>query len=131
MNKLHVPFGAVDKNDARLPLVLSGKMRAIAVSGESRHPALPDVPALREIWPEYINYSWTAFWVRTETPADVHARLVNAVNRAMRTPELTRYFESQGTEPMYSFGPVEMGRYQLEEYQRFKGIADTVGIKPE
>ncbi len=114
-----------------LPLVLSGKMRAIAVSGESRHPALPNVPALREIWPEYINYSWTAFWVRTETPADVHAKLVNVVNQAMRTPELTKYFESQGTEPMYSFGPAEMGRYQFEEYQRFKSIADAVGIKPE
>ena len=114
-----------------LPLIQSGKMRAIAVSGENRHPALPNVPALREIWPEYINYSWTAFWVRTETPADVHAKLVGAVNRAMRTPEMTRYFESQGSEPMYNSGPAEMGRYQLEEYQRFKAIADTVGIKPE
>jgi hypothetical protein len=32
---------------------------------------------------------------------------------------------------MYTFGPVEMGRYQGEEYQRFKGIADAVGMKPE
>ena len=114
-----------------LPLVQSGKMRAIAVSGENRHPALPNVPTLREIWPEYINYSWTALWVRTETPADVHAKLVSAVNRAMRTPEMTRYFEIQGSEPMYNSGPVEMGRYQLDEYQRFKVIADAVGIKAE
>ena len=114
-----------------LSLILSGKMRAIAVSGEARHPALPNVPALREVWPDYINYSWTAFWVRTETPADVHAKLVAATNRAMKTPELTKYFESQGSEPMYTYGPTEMGRYQAEEYQRFKSIADTVGIKPE
>ena len=114
-----------------LPLVQSGKMRAIAVSGENRHPALPNEPTLREIWPENINYSRTALWVRTETPADVHAKLVSAVNRAMRTPEMTRYFEIQGSEPMYNSGPVEMGRYQLDEYQRFKVIADAVGIKPE
>jgi tripartite-type tricarboxylate transporter receptor subunit TctC len=114
-----------------LSLIQSGKMRAIAVSGEARHPALPNVPTLREVWPEYINYAWTAFWVRTETPADVHAKLVSATNRAMKTPELTKYFETQGSEPMYTFGPVEMGRYQSEEYQRFKGIADAVGIKPE
>lgn len=114
-----------------LPLVLSGKMRAIAVSGEARHPALPNVPTLKEVWPEYVNYSWTAFWVRTETPADVHAKLVAATNRAMKTPEITRYFETQGSEPMYTYGPAEMGRYQLEEFNRFKGIADTVGIKPE
>ena len=114
-----------------LPLVQSGKMRAIAVSGDTRHPALPQVPTLRELWPEYVNYSWTAFWVRTETPPDVHAKLVAATSRAMKTPEITRYFEAQGSEPMYAFGPTEMGRYQLEEFQRFKGIADVVGIKPE
>jgi tripartite-type tricarboxylate transporter receptor subunit TctC len=114
-----------------LSLVLSGKMRAIAVSGDSRHPALPNVPAIKEVWPEYVNYSWTAFWVRTETPAPIHAKLVAATNQAMKTPESTKYFETQGSEPMYTFGPAEMGRYQLDEYQRFKGIADIVGIKPE
>ena len=114
-----------------LSLVLSGKMRAIAVSGDARHPALPNVPTIKEVWPEYVNYSWTAFWVRAETPPQIHAKLAAATNQAMRTPESTKYFENQGSEPMYSFGPSEMGRYQLEEYQRFKGIADTVGIKPE
>lgn len=114
-----------------LSIIQSGKMRAIAVSGENRHPSLPNVPTLREIWPEYINYSWTAFWVRTETPADVHAKLVAAVSRGMRTPEMTKYYETQGAEPMFSFGPTEMGRYQADEYQRFKGIADTIGVKPE
>jgi tripartite-type tricarboxylate transporter receptor subunit TctC len=114
-----------------LALILSGKMRAIAVSGDARHPALPNVPALKEVWPEYVNYSWTAFWVRTETPPDVQAKLVAATIRAMKTPELLKYFETQGSEPMYTFGPSEMGRYQVEEYQRFKGIADIVGIKAE
>jgi hypothetical protein len=44
---------------------------------------------------------------------------------------MTKYFEVTGAEPMYTFGPAEMGRYQAEEYQRFKGIADTIGVKPE
>lgn len=114
-----------------LPLVQTGKLRAIAVSGENRHPSLPQVPTLRELWPEYVNYSWTAFWVRTETPAEPHAKLVAAVQRGMRAPEMTKYFEVTGAEPMYTFGPAEMGRYQAEEYHRFKGIADTIGVKPE
>ena len=66
-----------------------------------------------------------------ETPADVHAKLVSAVNRGMRTPEMTKYFEATGFDPMFNFGPAEMGRYQADEYQRFKGIADTIGVKPE
>lgn len=114
-----------------LALVQSGKIRAIAVSGDNRHPALPNVPTLRETWPEYVNYSWTAFWVRTETPAEPHAKLVAAAQKGMRTPEMTKYFEATGAEPMYNFGPVEMGKYQTDEYQRFKGIADNIGLKPE
>ena len=34
-------------------------MRVIAVSGDARHPALPQGPTLRELWPEYVNSeSW-------------------------------------------------------------------------
>ena len=51
-----------------LPLIQSGKIRAIAVSGATRHPGLPNVPAIRETFPEYENYAWTSFFVRAETP---------------------------------------------------------------
>lgn len=114
-----------------LPIIQAGKMRPLAVSGETRHPALPNVPAIRELYPEYSNYAWTAFWVRRDTPADVHAKLVEAVNRAMASVEFKKYIESQGSEPMYDFGPEKMGKYQLEEIERYQRIANTAGIKPE
>ncbi len=114
-----------------LALIQSGKFRPIAVSGEARHPALPNVPTIKETFPEYSNYAWTAFWVRTETPADIQAKLTNAVQKAMRTPEFAKYIESQGSEPMHDYGPEAMGKYQVAEIARFKVIADAAGIKAE
>ena len=114
-----------------MALIQSGKFRPIAVSGDARHPALPNVPTIKETFPEYSNYAWTALWVRSDTPADVHAKLTSAAQKAMRTTEFTKYIESQGSEPMHEFGPELMGKYQAAEIARFKMIADAAGIKAE
>lgn len=114
-----------------LPLIITNKFRAIAVSGDTRHPSLPNVPTVKETFPEYSNYAWTALWVRAETPADQHAKLVDAMKKAMRTPEFAKYIETQGSEPMYDFGPEAMGKYQVEEIERFRKVAEAAGIKPE
>ncbi len=114
-----------------ISLVQSGKMRALAVSGDKRMAGLPNVPTIKETHPEYENYAWTSFYVRTETPPAAHAKLVDAMKKALSTKETTDYFEKQNSMPMLSFGPEEMGKHQREEIARFKRIADAAGIKPE
>lgn len=115
-----------------LPLAQSGKLRPIAVSGGSRHPSLPDVPTIRESgFPEYENYAWTSFYVRTETTDDVHGKLVAAMKAALATPEVTRYLQNNGGTPMTGVGPREMAKYQRDEIERFRKIAEAAGIKPE
>jgi tripartite-type tricarboxylate transporter receptor subunit TctC len=114
-----------------LPLIQSGKLRALAVSGATRHPSLPNVPTVRELYPEYENYAWTSFFVRAEVPADVHAKLVSAMQTALRTPEMKRYFEANGSDPMVDFGPERMAEHLRQEIARFRRVADAAGIKPE
>jgi tripartite-type tricarboxylate transporter receptor subunit TctC len=114
-----------------LPLIQSGKMRAIAVSGETRHPDLPTVPTIRETYPDYANYAWTSFYVRADTPPAIHAKLVDAMKKALQTREASNYFVANGSEPMLTFGPEEMTRYQVDEIARFQRIADAAGIKAE
>ena len=115
-----------------IALVQSGKIRALAVSGDARHPSLPDVPTVRESGiAEYATYAWTSFYVRADTPADVHSKLVAAMKQALITPEVSRYFQANGSAPMTTVGPDEMAKYQLDEIARFKKIADAAGIKPE
>jgi tripartite-type tricarboxylate transporter receptor subunit TctC len=114
-----------------LPLIQSGKIRAIGVSGATRHPGLPNVPAIRETFPEYENYAWTSFFVRAETPSDAHGKLVSAMQTAMRSPEMKRYFEVNGSDPMTDFGPERMAEHLRLEIARFRRVAEAAGIKPE
>ena len=53
------------------------------------------------------------------------------MKQALITPEVSRYFQANGSAPMTTVGPDEMAKYQLDEIARFKKIADAAGIKPE
>lgn len=114
-----------------ITLVQSGKIRALAVSGDKRMAGMPNVPTIKETHPEYENYAWTTFFVRSDTPPAVHAKLVETMKKALTTKESLEYFEKQNSIPMLTFGPDEMAKYQREEIARFKRIADAAGIKPE
>jgi tripartite-type tricarboxylate transporter receptor subunit TctC len=116
---------------AALPQVKSGKLKALAVSGDKRHPDSPDVPTLKESgYPEYVNYTWTSLVVRADTPEATTARLVEALNRVMATPAAKDFTARIGSEPLL-LGPAEMRKFQASETERFRRIADGAGIKPQ
>lgn len=116
---------------AALPQVKSGKLKAVAVSGEKRYPESPDVPTLKESgFPEYVNYTWTSLAVRSETPEATTAKLVDALNRVLATQAAKDFTARIGSEQLL-LGPAEMRRFQLSETERFRRIADGAGIKPQ
>ncbi|MCX7144570.1 MAG: tripartite tricarboxylate transporter substrate binding protein [Proteobacteria bacterium] len=98
-------------------LLKSGKIRALAVSGEKRHPDFPDVPTIKESgYPEYVNYSCTS--------------LYDALQKVLATNEAKEYVRKTGAELM-PHTPAAMEKYQRDEYARFRRIAELAGIKPE
>jgi tripartite-type tricarboxylate transporter receptor subunit TctC len=71
----HTPisFGAMAP---AVPLIKSGLLRALAVTGKVRSPALPDVPTMAESgFPEVVGATWTAVVVPAGTPKDIIAKL--------------------------------------------------------
>lgn len=122
---------AVSDLIASVPQVKSGKLKALAVSGEKRHAELPEVPTLKEAgWPEYVNYTWTSLYLRSDTPEPVAARLVETLQKILATPVAREFIAKIGSEPL-ALGPAEMRRFQLSETERFRRIADGAGIKPQ
>ncbi len=65
-----------------------GKLRALAVGSSTRIPVLPDVPTFMEATgiQNYVPTSWFGFVVKAGTPADVRAKLEEAITRAVSTP---------------------------------------------
>ena len=113
------------------PLLKSGKLRALAVSGEKRHVDFPDIPTIRESgYPDYVNYSWTSFYVRAETPDHVTSKLADALQKALATSEAREFVKKTGAELM-PFPPAAMQKYHRDELERFRRIAEIAGIKPE
>ena len=71
----HTPisFGALAP---AVPLIKSGALRALAVTGKARAPTLPDVPTMAEAgYPEVVGATWTAVVVPAGTPKDIVAKL--------------------------------------------------------
>ena len=112
-------------------LLKSGKIHALAVSGEKRHPDFPDVPTIKESgYPEYVNYSCTSLYIRSDAPEDITAKLAEALQKVLATSEAKEYVRKTGAELM-AHTPAAMEKYQRDEYARFRRIAELAGIKPE
>jgi tripartite-type tricarboxylate transporter receptor subunit TctC len=70
-----------------IPLVKSGKTRALAVTGSERSPELPDVPSMAEAgFPEVNTQLWSGFFVPAGTPAPVVAKLTAELGKALADP---------------------------------------------
>ena len=113
------------------PLIKSGKLKAIAVSGEKRHPDFPNVPTFIDSgFPEYVNYSWTSFYVKAGTPEAIKKKLIEALVKIRDSKEGADFNHASGADSMPFFGD-SMQKFQQDELERFTRIAKLAGIQPE
>jgi tripartite-type tricarboxylate transporter receptor subunit TctC len=83
-----------------LDLIATGKLRAIAVTGPSRLPALKDVPTVGEAgFPDLIIQDWFGIIVKTGTPNEIIARLNDAMNKTLARPRVRDAIEKMAAEP--------------------------------
>jgi tripartite-type tricarboxylate transporter receptor subunit TctC len=82
-----------------LPPVRAGKLRALAVTGETRLAALPDVPTLSEQGLKGMDlYEWNAMFVPAATPIAVVNKLADALTHAMNAPDIVKTVSDLGGE---------------------------------
>jgi tripartite-type tricarboxylate transporter receptor subunit TctC len=114
---LHVPFtgagpavvallgGSVDALSTGPSSVMGhvkgGKVRVLASWGESRHPALPDVPTLKELGYDAQFSQWTGLFVPAGTPEPVIAKLREAAKAAANDPTFLAALAKVETPPQY------------------------------
>ncbi len=83
-----------------IPLVREGKLRAIAVTGDHRIAALPDVPTLEQAGlPGAVITGWHGVFAPAGVPAPVMERLEQAARRAADTAKFKDRLEHDGLEP--------------------------------
>ena len=112
-----------------IPLVKSGRLRALAVTTPRRLPELPDVPTLAEAGvPGYEATVWLGLLAPVGTPRDIIERLRLAVARALGSPEVERQIAVTGMEVSLTT-PEEMGEFLRRELDKWGRIARDSGAR--
>ncbi|WP_175493304.1 tripartite tricarboxylate transporter substrate binding protein [Achromobacter sp. NFACC18-2] len=80
-----------------LPYLQTGKLRALAVTGESRAPLLPQIPTVAEQgMPQLALASWSAFVAPAGTPPAIVERLRTEVEMALKSEQLVQKLQERG-----------------------------------
>ena len=104
--------------------IINGEqVKAIAVTGDKRHPELPDVPTLKESgYADAIHYSWTALWLKADTPPETVQYLSDNMQAVLSEPSSTTFVSNNSGEIM-DMQPEQLRAFQLEEIKRFEKAA--------
>jgi tripartite-type tricarboxylate transporter receptor subunit TctC len=84
-----------------LPTAQAGKARILAVDGQKRFYQTPDVPTFAEAgFAKMRAPSWWGYVAPANTPKSVVDKLNQDINEAMRQPEIVKFFQDSGFEPV-------------------------------
>ena len=114
-----------------LPHIKSGKLRAIAQTGEKRSPALPDVPTIAESgFPKFEATAWYGVHAPAKTPKPIVNRLNAEFVKALKLPDVRERLTSLGFEIAGST-PEYYGNYIKSEIKKWAKVVKASGAKPE
>ena len=117
-----------DNLPASLPHIQAGKLRALAVAGPARSPALPDVPTLDEAGlPGYALEPWFGVYGPAGLPAPVVKALNDAIVEALALPDVKDKLVAAGFTPRGST-PDEFAQLTRTEYRRLGDVAKKAGM---
>lgn len=113
-----------------LPLVKEGKLRVLAVSGEARSRAYPEVPTFRELGLPQLRNNWFGLMA----PRHTAPALVNKLNAdlvaVIRSPEVSKRIHDIYFEPVGST-PDQLRQRINTEINEWTAVARSAGIQPQ
>ncbi len=137
---LHIPYkggapamsdllgGQVDATfmniNTGLPNIKAGKLRALAITSTTRSPLLPDVPTMAELGFKGVTvYSWQAFAAPKGLPADIKAKLHDALVAGLNDPAVKPKLLDLGFE-IVANTPEQFTAFQASEFARWKKVIE-------
>ena len=122
---------AVSSVPPAVPLVRSGKLRALAVTSAKRSEALPDVPTMAELgYAGYEFNTWVGVALPKGTPKPIADRLREGMVAALAAPDVQAALRDQGAIPVGST-PEQFRSFVRDEVAKSDRIVASAGIQPE
>ncbi|MBR2815166.1 MAG: tripartite tricarboxylate transporter substrate binding protein [Reyranella sp.] len=120
-----------DSLPSAAPHIKAGKVIALAVSGEKRSPAFPDVPTMKELgYPDLVSYSWFGISVPAKTPAPIVERIAADMQAILKEPAVVKRWDEIGAEPS-TMTPAEVTRFVKDEIDKWTPVVKASGARPE
>ncbi|MGE5641173.1 MAG: tripartite tricarboxylate transporter substrate binding protein [Clostridia bacterium] len=104
-----------------------GKVRALAVAMDKRHPLLPDVPTFRELGVDWVDGAYRGIGVPKSTPAETKKRLSDLWRALNSDPEMKELAAKSGFE-LVSVGVEEMDPFMKEKAKLYTEGAKRLGL---
>jgi tripartite-type tricarboxylate transporter receptor subunit TctC len=126
--RIEILFGTIAPS---LPLVRSGKLRALATTGPKRNAMLPELPTLAEAGlAGYEAGLWTGLVFPGGVPPAIVRRLNTEANAVMRDPDVIALLAKQGVE-VDTDTPEEFAAYIKSELAKWRDVVARAGIKAQ
>ena len=118
-----------DNLSAAMAQIKAGKLRALAVTGGTRSPMLPEVPTVAEAGlPGYEATSWNAVFAPAGTPKEIVEKLAREIDAILKSPETRKFFAEQGGE-VGGGTPAELAAFVRAESAKWSKVVKASGAK--
>ena len=111
-------------------LAKAGKIKMLAVGGDTRSPLMPDIPSYKEAGMDFTIQTWFALYAPAGTPHDLVQRLNSEMVKALNSPEMKERMALQGMDPAPST-PAELAAFVKAETAKWAKAAKDSGATAE
>jgi len=116
---------------AAMPHVRSGAFKPLAVTGDKRHPLLPNVPTFKESGYEGFNgLTWYGIVGPAKLPESITKKLNAEINKVLASPDLRDTFAAEALNVM-PMTPPQFGKYIADEIAHWTEVARASKIEAE
>ncbi|MBC5781356.1 tripartite tricarboxylate transporter substrate binding protein [Ramlibacter sp. USB13] len=120
-----------DSTALSLPLVNSGKLKALAVTSQQRSPAVPKLPTMAEAGlPGYEVLLWFGLYAPAGTPPAIVQRLHAETVKAFADAKVRGPLENDGVD-VVAGTPQQLAEFQRAEIAKYAKLVKDMGLRPE
>jgi tripartite-type tricarboxylate transporter receptor subunit TctC len=121
---------AIDGITGLAPQIRAGKIRMLAITNPARVSQWPDAPVVGDSIPGYTSGGWFGFIAPAGTPPDIVLKLNEAINRAMKSPDVSDKLVASGLLMVYE-PPQHFTNVIRADYAKYGKLVKDIGFQPQ